>query len=61
MPVAYPAMPSFGGPDLATPYVTSATCPIPERERERHSLEGSLLAVEAPVVGFASAIFDPTR
>lgn len=61
MPVKYPTMPSFGGPDLDILYVTSATWPIPESDRGKHPLEGGLFAVQAPVAGFASAIFDPTR
>ncbi len=61
MPVRYPTMPSFGGPDLGTLYVTSATWPMPESERQKHPQEGGLFALDPPAKGFASAIFDPTR
>ena len=61
MPVKYPTMPSFGGPNLDTLFVTSAIWPIPEHERPQHPMEGGLFALQAPAPGFASVIFDPTR
>ena len=61
MPVKYPTMPSFGGPNLDILYVTSATWPIPDDERDAHPLEGGIFALEAPAPGLASVIFDPTR
>ncbi len=50
LPVRYPSMPAFGGPDRKTLFVTSAAWPVPAQERAR-SPEGNLLALEAPVPG----------
>jgi sugar lactone lactonase YvrE len=47
MPVANPTTCAFGGPDLKTLYVTSASILTTESDR----LAGSLFAVEAPVAG----------
>jgi sugar lactone lactonase YvrE len=55
LPVRYPTMPAFGGPDLKTIFVTSASWPLPAEERERNRLEGSLFALSAPAPGL------PTR
>jgi sugar lactone lactonase YvrE len=57
MPVKYPAMPAFGGPNLQTVFVTSANWPIPPGDRSQHPDEGGLFAFEAPVPGLASALF----
>ena len=51
LPVRYPTMCAFGGADLSTLYVTSAGWALNDMERERHPLEGSLFALEAPVPG----------
>lgn len=51
MPVRYPTMPAFGGAALDTLYVTTASWPIPERERPSHPGAGSLFAMPAPVPG----------
>ncbi len=61
MPVKYPTMPAFGGADLKTLFVTSATWPIPVHERKSHPLEGGLFAMEAPVAGMLPSLFDPSR
>lgn len=51
MPVKYPTMPTFGGPDLTTIFVTSATWPKPAEWRAERPDEGGLFALEAPVPG----------
>ena len=61
MPVKYPTMPAFGGPDLKTLFVTSANWPIPPEDRDKHPLEGGLFAIEAPVAGQAPRFFNPAR
>jgi sugar lactone lactonase YvrE len=61
MPVQYPTMPAFGGPDLSTVYVTSAAWPIAVETRAARPLEGGLFSFEAPVPGLATPLFDPTR
>jgi sugar lactone lactonase YvrE len=55
LPVRYPTMPAFGGPELDTIYITSATWPLSAAERERNPREGGLFAMPAPVPGL------PTR
>lgn len=50
LPVRYPTMPAFGGPDLATLFVTSAAWPVPEAARPAGD-DGALLAMPAPVPG----------
>ncbi len=52
MPVRYPTMCTFGGPDFRTLYVTSATWALSDLEKPRDPLAGSLFAFEAPAAGF---------
>ena len=61
LPIKYPTMPAFGGPDLTTLYVTSAAYPFPPEERDRHPLEGGLFAMEAPAAGLPSPLFNLSR
>lgn len=61
MPVKYPTMPCFGGPDLKTLYITSANWPLDPAAREKNPLEGGLFAMEAPVAGQPPHFFDPAR
>ena len=61
MPVKYPTMPAFGGPDGRTLFVTSANWPIDPAERDKHPLEGGLFATEAPVAGRPAHFYDPSR
>ncbi|MDG6079257.1 SMP-30/gluconolactonase/LRE family protein [Erythrobacter litoralis] len=44
---------AFGGADLRTGYVTSATKNMEPADMERHPRAGSLFAFDAPVAGFA--------
>ena len=48
----------YGGDDLATIFVTSATWMIAEAERASRPLEGGLFSLEAPVPGLPSTPFD---
>ncbi len=59
LPVRYPTMPAFGGPDLKTLFVTSAKWPVPADQRDRHPLEGHLLAFEVDVPGLPATRFAP--
>lgn len=43
----------FGGPDLGTAFVTSATQSMKEPDLGEHPMSGSLFAFDAPVKGFA--------
>ena len=61
MPVQYPTMPAYGGPDLSTVYVTTAKWMIDEREWPRRPLEGGLFKFEMPVPGLETVLFDKTR
>ena len=51
MPVQYPTMCAFGGPDGRTAFVTSANKPLSPEEREAHPLAGAVFSFEAPAPG----------
>jgi len=59
MPVRNPTMPSFGGEDLKTVYVTSANHTLSEAQRRQRPEEGNLFAFEAPVAGLPGIRFVP--
>lgn len=61
MPVKYPTMPAFGGADLKTLFVTSATWPMSPEERTRHPDEGGLFAMEAPAAGLSTVVYNSAR
>ena len=61
MPVQYPTMPAYGGPDLTMVYVTSANWPIAAGERPKRPLEGCLFSFEMPVPGLPTNVFDGSR
>lgn len=56
-PVSRPTSCAFGGPDLATLYVTSARDNLPEVELARQPLAGGLFAFEPGVRGLALPSF----
>jgi sugar lactone lactonase YvrE len=58
LPTPYPTMPALGGPDLDTLFVTSASFPIPERDRPAHPVAGALLALEAPAPGLPTSFMN---
>ena len=51
LPIRYPTMPAFGGNSLDVIYVTSANWQLSPAERRKHPMEGSILALPAPVPG----------
>ncbi len=51
VPVQRPTSCIFGGQDLSTLYITTATVDLTERELERQPMAGSLLAIEPGVRG----------
>ncbi len=59
MPAKFVTMPAFGGPDLSTLFVTSASFPIPQAERSARPNEGALFAMEAPARGIAPRCTNP--
>ena len=61
MPVQYPTMPAFGGPDLSTIYVTTSSYMIEANQRACRPLEGGLFSFEAPARGLPSTPFDRMR
>ena len=55
LPVRYPTMPAFGGDDLATLYVTSASFPHRAGKTDRNPAAGGLFALSAPVPGLGTS------
>jgi len=55
LPVRYPTMPAFGGDDLATLYVTSASFPHQAGKTDRNPAAGGLFALPAPVPGLGTS------
>ena len=51
LPVSQPTMPAFGGPDMKTIFVTSASQNLSGGERESQPLAGGLLCVPSDVRG----------
>jgi sugar lactone lactonase YvrE len=51
LPVRCPTMPCFGGADLKTLYITSASHGRPEQERQAQPLAGCVLALRVDVPG----------
>lgn len=51
LPARCPTMPCFGGPDLKTVYVTSASTGRPEGELATHPANGAVLAFDVDVPG----------
>ena len=61
MPVQYPTMPAYGGSDLSTLFVTSASWEIEPDQRAGRPLEGGLFSLSMPVPGLETTWFQPTR
>jgi len=59
LPVAKPTSVMFGGPDLATLYVTSMQFGLSEGELAEQPLAGALLALDAGVRGLPEPVFGP--
>ena len=57
LPVQRPTMCAFGGADLGTLFVTSATYPLPDNFRHKQPLAGSLFAIEVGVKGIIEPRF----
>ena len=57
LPVSMPTMPAFGGPDLATLYVTSLTGGPVDEKRSGGVPPGSLLALDVGVAGLPEPKF----
>ena len=51
LPVSQPTCPAFGGADLKTLFVTSASEGLGKAERDRHPMAGRTLSFPAPVKG----------
>lgn len=54
LPVRYPTMCTFGGPDLDVLYVCSGRWPIADKDAAKFPLDGSILALRPPVPGIAT-------
>jgi sugar lactone lactonase YvrE len=57
LPVSQPSSCTFGGPDLKTMYITSATLDLTPEQREREPLAGGLFAVEMDIPGLPANLF----
>ena len=57
VPVSNPTMPAFGGPDLKTLYVTSASQGMSEQQLAANPLEGAVLALPMDVAGLLEPRF----
>lgn len=57
LPVTNPTMPCFGGPDLKTLYVTSASQGMSAEHLAENPMEGALLAVDLDVAGQVEVSF----
>jgi L-arabinonolactonase len=57
LPVSNPTCVAFGGTDLRTLYITSATFGLTDAQRASEPLAGSLLAVDLPVGGLPEPRF----
>jgi sugar lactone lactonase YvrE len=55
MPVTRPTCPMFGGPDLATLFVTSAAIMMTPEQAAAEPLAGALFALDVGVAGLAEA------
>ena len=60
LPVTNPTCVCFGGPDLTTLYVTTATKMIPPDVLAREELAGALLAIDVGVRGLPEPMFGPS-
>ncbi len=58
LPVQYPTMPAYGGPDLTKVYVTTANWTIAPDERPTRPAEGNLFSLELDVPGLPTNLFD---
>jgi len=59
LPLRCPTMVAFGGDDLRTLYITSASHKRPAEERARHSLSGCVLSLRVDVAGLAEPLYQP--
>lgn len=57
VPVQRPTMCAFGGADLSTLFVTSATHPLPDEFRHKQPLAGSLFAIDVGIKGMIEPRF----
>jgi L-arabinonolactonase len=59
MPVRHPTCCTFGGPDLTTLFVTTASLRLSDVERAAQPMAGGLLALEVGIKGVADPAFRP--
>lgn len=57
VPVQRPTMCAFGGAEMSTLFVTSATHPLPENFRHKQPLAGSLFAIDVGIKGVVEPRF----
>ena len=59
LPLRCPTMVAFGGDDLRTLYITSASHKRPAEERARQPLSGCVLSLRVDVAGLAEPLYQP--
>jgi L-arabinonolactonase len=59
LPVSCPTMVAFGGPDLRTLYITTASHRLSETERTQQPLAGAIFSCEPGVRGLPEPLFQP--
>lgn len=57
LPVTNPTCPCFGGPDLKTLYITSASQKLSEEHLAEHPMEGALLALDVDIPGLPEVFY----
>lgn len=57
LPVQRPTCPTFGGPDLSTLYVTTASVELSQKEMQQGFYSGDVFAIAAPVPGLPTNRF----
>ena len=57
VPAQRPTMCCFGGPDLQTLYVTTATYPLPDNLKSKQPLAGAVFAIDVGVTGLIEPRF----
>jgi sugar lactone lactonase YvrE len=57
LPVTNPTMPCFGGPDLKTLFITSASQGMSAEHLAANPLEGAVMMVELDVAGLPEVAF----
>lgn len=61
LPVSCPTMLAFGGPELRTLYITTASHSLTAQQRDEQPLAGAVLAVDVDIAGLAEPRFGESQ